>query len=493
MSSLVFNCSPYQNRVALVEEARTVEVLVEERRDASLVGNIYKGRVTRILPGMQAAFVDVGLERAAFLYVGDIAVPRTKNEVETTLSETRADAVQKPIQHLIDEGQELMVQVAKEPIGTKGARVTNHVSIAGRHLVYMPTVEHVGVSRRIVDDAERLRLKDILETLVPKGGGFVARTAAEGRSIEDLEADLEFLRQIWNDILLKKEGAHAPFSLYEEFDLVLRAVRDMARPELDEIVVDNESAFRRLKDFMSRFMPRYVDKLRLHTGTEIFSDYGIEEELQRAIARQVWLPSGGYLIIDQTEALTSIDVNTGRYVGRKNLHETILKTNAEASQEIARQLRLRNIGGIIIVDFIDMEEPAYRDQIYTDFSLALEKDPARTNITKISELGLIEMTRKRTRESLKRTLCEPCFYCNGSGLTKARSTVISEMFREVAAFSAHFSYPQVKLRVHPRVAERLRQEDRDLLEDLTQRIEKDISIEVREDFHIEHFEFVNLP
>jgi ribonuclease G len=494
MSALVFNCSPYQNRVALVEKSRAVELLIEKRRDSSLVGNIYKGRVTRILPGMQAAFVDIGLERAAFLYVGDIATPRGRHEPETTLSETRADAYQKPIQHLLTEGQEIMVQVAKEPIGTKGARVTNNVSIAGRHLVYMPTVEHVGVSRRIVDDGERARLKDILETLVPQGGGFVARTAAEGRSVEDLETDLEFLRQVWNDILLRQDGSHAPSTLYEEFDILLRAVRDLVRPELEEIVVDNEDEYERINDFMSRFMPRYVDRLKKYSdATPVFDSYGIEEELQRAMARQVWLPSGGYLIIDQTEALTAIDVNTGRFVGKKNLHDTILKTNIEASDEIVRQLRLRNIGGIIIIDFIDMEDLANRDRIFTDFALALESDPARSNITKISELGLLEMTRKRTREALKRMLSEPCFYCSGSGLTKSRGTVIQELFRSLMNFSVKFSYPRLCVRVNPKVAERMRKEDRDLFEDLQGRLGRRVEIEEHSEFHLEHFEFVNLP
>ena len=477
-----------------MEDARTVELLIEKRRDSALVGNIYKGRVTRILPGMQAAFIDIGLERAAFLYVGDIAVQKPKGEHETTLSETRADAFQKPIQNLLTEGQEIMVQVAKEPIGTKGARVTNNVSIAGRHLVYMPTVEHVGVSRRIVDDAERTRLKDILETLVPQGGGFVARTAAEGRSVEDLEADLEFLRQVWNDILLRKDSSHAPSTLYEEFDILLRAVRDLARPDLTEIIVDDPAGYERIHDFMVRFMPRYVDRLkRYDEQTSVFDTYGIEEELQRAVARQVWLPSGGYLIIDQTEALTAIDVNTGRFVGKKNLHDTILRTNIEASEEIVRQLRLRNIGGIIIIDFIDMDDQANRERIFTDFALALEADPARTNITKISELGLLEMTRKRTRESLKRMLSEPCFYCSGSGLTKSRSTVIQELFRSLLNFSDQFSYPIVQVRVHPRVAERMVKEDRDLFDDLKSRLGRTVEVEPHPEFHLEHYEFVNLP
>ena len=271
-------------------------------------------------------------------------------------------------------------------------------------------------------------------------------------------------------------------------------MRDLVRPDLEEIVVDNDHEYERIHDFMSRFMPRYVDRLTKYgEKTPIFDSYGIEEELQRAVARQVWLPSGGYLIIDQTEALTAIDVNTGRFVGKKNLHDTILRTNIEASEEIVRQLRLRNIGGIIIIDFIDMDNQANRDRIFTDFALALEADPARTNITKISELGLLEMTRKRTRESLKRMLSEPCFYCSGSGLTKSRSTVIQELFRSLVNFADNFSYPRVCVRVNPKVAARIHAEDRDLFEDLKERIGREVEVEPHPEFHLEHFEFVNLP
>ncbi|MCA9548110.1 MAG: Rne/Rng family ribonuclease, partial [Myxococcales bacterium] len=326
-NELVYNCTPHEVRVALLEDGEVAEIYVERRREASLVGNIYKGRVIRVLPGMQAAFVDIGLERAAFLYVADVADARKATE---TVSEARA-AGHRPIQALLDEGQAIMVQVAKEPIGTKGARVTSHVSIAGRHLVYMPTVDHVGISRRIADEEERRRLREILEALVPQGGGFVARTAAEGRTREELAADLEFLQQLWNDILTRMEAMPAPATLYEDLDLVLRSARDLVTPDLARIVVDDPQEFQRLDRFMRRFMPRFMDRVARYEGEDpVFDAYGVEIELNRALGRKVWLPSGGYLIIDQTEAMTTIDVNTGGFVGARNFDETIFKTNLEA-------------------------------------------------------------------------------------------------------------------------------------------------------------------
>ena len=487
-NALILNCSPHEVRVALLEEGKVAEIYVERRRDASLVGNIYKGRVIRVLPGMQAAFVDIGLDRAAFLYAGDVAEP--KKSSTTTLSEARMDLATRPIQSLVHEGQELMVQVAKEPIGTKGARVTTHVSIAGRHLVFMPTMEHIGVSRRITDEEERRRLRDILETLVPHGGGFVARTAAETRTPEELQADLEFLRQVWNDILTRMESMSAPATLYEDLDLALRSVRDLVTPELDRIIVDDADEYERLTRFMRRFMPRYLDRVTHYTGSDaLFDAYGVEIELNRALGRKVWLKSGGYLIIDQTEALTAIDVNTGRFVGRRNLEDTILRTNMEAIQEVVTQLRLRNLGGIIIIDFIDMEQEQNRNRVFTALTEALEQDRAKTNILKISELGLVEMTRKRVRESLLRTLSEPCYYCEGSGFLKSEVTMAHEVYRELAREAPSMSLPGVRVSVHPRVASTLMESERSMLEELSNRTEKRISVEARPDFHLERFEF----
>jgi ribonuclease G len=487
-NALILNCSPHEVRVALLEEGKVAEIYVERRRDASLVGNIYKGRVIRVLPGMQAAFVDIGLNRAAFLYAGDVAEP--KKSSTTTLSEARMDLATRPIQSLVHEGQELMVQVAKEPIGTKGARVTTHVSIAGRHLVFMPTMEHIGVSRRITDEEERRRLRDILETLVPHGGGFVARTAAETRTPEELQADLEFLRQVWNDILTRMESMSAPATLYEDLDLALRSVRDLVTPELDRIIVDDADEYERLTRFMRRFMPRYLDRVTHYTGGDaLFDAYGVEIELNRALGRKVWLKSGGYLIIDQTEALTAIDVNTGRFVGRRNLEDTILRTNMEAIQEVVTQLRLRNLGGIIIIDFIDMEQEQNRNRVFTALTEALEQDRAKTNILKISELGLVEMTRKRVRESLLRTLSEPCYYCEGSGFLKSEVTMAHEVYRELAREAPSMSLPGVRVSVHPRVASTLMESERSMLEELSNRTEKRISVEARPDFHLERFEF----
>ncbi len=495
-NSLVMNCSPHEIRVATVEGRRPVEIVVERKKDQSLVGNIYKGRVTRVLPGMQAAFVDIGLERAAFLYVADIVDPKKKAEKDgdtrdSTISEATRDAYHRPIQSLLNEGQEIMVQVAKEPLGTKGARVTSHVSIAGRHLVYMPTVDHVGISRRITDEEERKRLKEILEELVPQGGGFVARTAAEGRNPEELRADLDFLRQVWNDILTRMESGPAPVTLYEDLDLVLRTARDMITPEIEAVHIDDEGEHTRLVRFIRRFMPRSLDKLKLFERPDaIFDAFGIEAELNRALGRKVWLPSGGYLIIDQTEALCAIDINTGRYVGRRNLEDTIARTNVEAIDEIVHQLRLRNIGGIIIIDFIDMDQESNRNRVFSELTEALKRDRAKTNILKISELGLVEMTRKRVRESLARSMSEPCFYCDGTGLLKSRTTVCHQIYRSmVREAEAMGDERAVRIALHPRVAETLGREERAMLAELEARLDLKLSLAPRADFHLEHFEF----
>lgn len=490
-NALVLNCSPHEVRVALLQDGRVAEIYVERRADASLVGNIYKGRVIRVLPGMQAAFVDIGLERAAFLYVADVIEPKRYASSTSTVSEARTDLSGRPIQSLLQEGQEIMVQVAKEPIGTKGARVTTHISVAGRHLVFMPTVDHIGISRRITDEEERRRLREILETLVPHGGGFVARTAAEGRTSDELQADLDFLRQVWNDILTRMEAGGAPATLHEDLDLVLRSVRDLVTPELEKIIVDDENEYERLARFMRRFMPRYVDRVQHHdNGDAIFDTYGVELEINRALGRKVWLKSGGYLIIDQTEALTAVDVNTGRYVGKRNLEETITKTNLEAIDEIVAQLRLRNIGGIIIIDFIDMEKEHNREQVYSTLAEALLTDRSKTNIQKISELGLVEMTRKRVRESLLRSTSEPCFYCEGSGMLKGRVTVAYEAYREMVREADGMHGSAVTLAVHPRVAEVLAKAEKSMLEELCVRTGKHIHVEAHPEFHLERYEFV---
>ena len=495
-NALVLHCTPHEVRAALLEDGKLVEVFIERRKDQSMAGSVYKGRVIRVLPGMQAAFVDIGLERAAFLYVADIAehpghdrvTDHGDRQTHATLTEAQ-NLAERPIQSLLHEGQEIMVQVAKEPIGTKGARVTSHVSIAGRHLVYMPTVENVGISRRIADEEERRRLRGILEELVPDGGGFVARTAAEGRTLEELRADLDFLRQVWNDILSRMEQCAAPATLYEDLDLVLRAARDMVTPQLDAIHIDDSNEYDRLTTFMRRFMPRYTDRVKLYTRPEpIFDTYGVEMELNRALGRRVWLRSGGYLIIDQTEALTSIDVNTGRYVGKRNLEDTILKTNLEAVSEIVYQLRLRNLGGIIIIDFIDMEKEPNRDRVYTALAESLKGDKAKTNILKISELGLVEMTRKRVRESLLRTLSESCFYCEGTGFLKSRTTMAYEIYRAVLREAPFMDESELRLAVHPRVAELLNGDESALLLDLTSRTQKQVNVEPRPEFHLEHYE-----
>ncbi|MGC6416090.1 MAG: Rne/Rng family ribonuclease [Bradymonadia bacterium] len=488
-NSLVINCTPHETRIGVMEEGRVVELMIERRKNKGLLGNIYKGRVTRVLPGMQAAFVDIGLERAAFLYVADVTDSRRSRSASNSMSETRSESFHPPIQTLLHEGQEIMVQVSKEPLGTKGARVTRNVSIAGRHLVYMPTVEHVGISRRISDEAERRRLKEALEAIVPQGGGFVARTAAEGRSLEELGADVEFLSQVWNDIVNRMETMAAPVTLYDDLDLLLRSARDLVMPDLKEIVIDDEVEFARLLDFMRRFMPRYAPRVVQYEGDgPIFDFYGVEIELNRALSRKVWLPSGGYLVIDQAEALTAIDVNTGRFVGKRNLAETILKTNVEAVTEVVRQIRLRNIGGIVVIDFIDMESPVNRNQVYSELELALQKDRARTNILKISELGLVEMTRKRVRESLLRSVSEQCFYCDGVGHLKSRITVAHEVYRTLLREAGAMRTDKIRVAVHPRVSDCLQDEEQLLLSEIEQRLGRTIEVVSRTDFHLEHFE-----
>ena len=479
-NSLVINCSPHETRAALLEDGQVVELAIERRKDEGILGNIYKGRVTRVLPGMQAAFVDIGLERAAFLYVVDVADSKKNRDLNSTLTEVRAEGFHRPIQNLLHEGQELMVQVSKEPLGTKGARVTSNVSIAGRHLVYMPTVDHIGISRRISDEEERRRLREILETLVPQGGGFVARTAAEGKSAEDLALDVEFLSQVWNDIINRMDSGGAPITLHEDLDLLLRSARDLVTPDLESIIIDYDVEYSRLQDFMTRFVPRYADRIQHYTDKPpIFETYGVEVELNRALSRKVWLPSGGYLIIDQTEALTAIDVNTGRFVGKRNLSETILKTNVEAVTEVVRQLRLRNIGGIIVIDFIDMESEVNRQRVYSDLELCLQSDRSRTNILKISDLGLVEMTRKRVRESLVHSISEPCFYCDGTGRLKSRTTVAHEVYRVLLREAPFMGDHAIRVAVHPRVAEALDGVEMAMITEVEERLGRQIVVASR--------------
>ncbi len=642
-SVLVINAAGRETRVALVENGHIAEFYLERKKDKGIVGNVYKGRVTRVLPGMQAAFVDIGQDKAGFLYVGDVlfdpdmsrhqfdmtegehddadevpdehdadhaaptpSVPTVMGVMESEAPEpsaapsapgapttegnaafaegaspdeaavssggeagaTEGDAPaptgaqivaaalaandeegptlvmaapatasvesasieapktqaprdvkardggghreprkdkekghdrnhRKPeaprktakIEDLLKVGQEVLVQVSKDPIGTKGARVTAHISIPGRHLVFMPTVDHVGISRRIGNEKERRRLRDTVERLRPPGTGFIVRTVAENVPQDKLEADIRFLIEVWNETVRKSEKNHKAGLLHPDLDLILRATRDLFAQDVEKLIIDDREEFERVQGFVAAQDAALKDRVIFHDGEDpIFDAYGIEEEIKRATARKVWLKSGGYLIIDQAEALTAIDVNSGRYVGKKNLEDTILKINMEAAKEIVYQLRIRNIGGIIICDFIDMEKQQNRDKVFKTLQETLGRDKAKTNVLRISELGLIEMTRKRVRESIGRMLHEECGYCGGQGYVKTATTVAYEIFRDLRRSGPAYKDPTLVVQAHTEVANVLINDERDELRHLMDRYNKTIQIKARPDYHREQYD-----
>ena len=499
-AELVINVTAQETRIALIENSTIAELYIERTREKGIVGNVYKGRVVRVLPGMQAAFVDIGLEKAAFLYVADVfdAIEEYERLLDDG-SQGRSEMdpehqdfrIIHPIEELLQEGQELLVQVSKEPIGTKGARITSHISLPGRHLVYMPTVDHVGISRRIEEEEERERLREAVERLREPGSGYIVRTASEGKSEEELVSDMEYLAAIWREVSLHREQAPVPSLIHADLDVVQKVVRDIVTDDVRKIVVDSRQDFDRIVQFMKMFMPKMESRVELYDEEEpIFDFYGLEVEISRALGRKVWLKSGGYIIIEQTEALTAVDVNTGRFVGKRNLEDTILKTNLEAVKEIAYQLRLRNIGGIIIIDFIDMEKEVNREKVFAALEEALRSDKSKTNILKISELGLVEMTRKRVRESIGRLMCEPCPYCEGRGYVKSKTTICHEIFRELRREMLDIRGTKVLLTVNPQVADLLYDEERRGLEELERKFKKRVTVRAKPGFHQEQFEIV---
>jgi ribonuclease G len=508
---IIINAVPEETRVALLENGVLTELYIDRKRDQGIVGNVYKGRVAKVLPGMQASFVDIGLERAAFLHVSDIAAfpeeaaarlemnevelegdESEEEEEETEERRPRPKSRRRPtasIEELLQEGQEVVVQVSKEPMGTKGARVTGHLSFPGRYLVYMPTVNHLGVSRRIGHEEERHRLRDLVQRLRRSGAGYIIRTVSEGISDEEIRADIEFLDRVWVTLQEKKERQAAPSLLHSDLDLSFRIVRDLFTNKMDRLVIDSKTEFERIQTFVQTYLPHLGPKIELYSrGEPIFDAYGIELEISKALGRRVWLKSGGYIVIDHTEALTVIDVNTGRYVGKRNLEETILKTNLEAAKEIAYQLRLRNIGGLIIIDFIDMEVGKNRDKVFGSFKEAMGKDKARTHILRISELGLVELSRERTREDLLRVLSEPCSYCEGRGYTKSPATVCYEIFRELRRLGFSTKEKKVVVTVHPTVASLLYDEERKSVDELEKELLKKIIVKNDPALHMEQFE-----
>jgi ribonuclease G len=507
-SQLLINYRGYETRVALVENGELVEFQMERgAKGAGLLGNIYKGRVLRILPGLQAAFVDIGLDKAAFLYVDDIscaerefsrllgrADPEGDEEgdledgsPEESPEPSEFETHSAPIETLLTCGQEILVQVSKEPIGRKGARVTTLVSIAGRRLVLMPKVSHLGVSRRIEDEDERRRLRELLESDL-SGFGFIARTMAEGASDYEIKCEASFLTQLWEKIEKDASLAQAPALVYQELDASLKAVRDIFTDQVGSLVIDDQDQYEKVKNFLQAFAPELLPALTLHQGKEpLFHAYNIETDLLRALNKKVWLKSGGYVVIESTEALTVVDVNTGRYVGRRNLEETILKTNLEAAKEIAYQLRLRNIGGIIVIDFIDMEKEPNREKVFLVLQELLKRDKGKTKALPMSELGLIEMTRKRARENIDRLLREPCFYCQGQGFLLSGTTVCHRAFRELELAASLYPGEPLILRLRPSIRDLILDEGRGELEDLEKRLKTTVRIQADESMHAESF------
>jgi ribonuclease G len=485
---ILINAGPREVRGALLENGVLQEVFIERASRRGLASNLYKGRVQRVLPGMQAAFVDIGLDRTAFLHASDI-IPR--------LRDTGLDAGEERELHIRDlvcEGQDLLVQVIKDPMGTKGARLTTFITMPSRYLVHLPFGTGIGVSARIEDDAERARLRQLLEEAAAgRAGGWIVRTAAEHAQRDALRADMMFLEKLWETVHAKGRRSGPGMLVYEDLDLSLRLLRDLLAPRVERVRVDSHELYTRMKGFAASFIPELAPKIEEYTEPRpIFDLYGIDEEIARALERKVPLKSGGYLVLDQTEAMTTIDVNTGAYVGHRNLEETIFRTNLEAAQAIARQLRLRNLGGIIIVDFIDMEEEDHRRQVLHALERALQNDHARNQITEVSRLGLIEMTRKRTRESLEHVLCRPCPACHGRGSVKTPETVCYEIFRDILRQSRQFDFQELLVLAHAEVLDLLVDEEAAGLADLESLTGKPIRLQAESGYSHEQYDVVPL-
>lgn len=485
-AELIINVTPAETRVALVENGILQEVHVERQARRGIVGNIYKGKVSRVLPGMQAAFIDIGGERAAFLHASDI-VPHT----ECVASKEQAHFQVGNIAELVRQGQDIVVQVVKDPLGTKGARLTTDITLPSRYLVFMPGSAYVGVSQRIDSELERERLKSIVGAYVDEQGGYIIRTAAEGVGETELAQDAAFLNRLWRKIQERRVKYSACSIMYEDLGLSCRIVRDFVGAELDRIRVDSRSTCEVLRGFVDEFVPELSGKIEYYQGeSPIFDLYDVENEIQRALNRKVELKSGGYLIIDQTEAMTTVDINTGAFVGHRNLEETIFNTNTEATQAIARQLRLRNLGGIIIIDFIDMYDQDHKRRVLLSLELALAKDRAKTNVNGFSQLGLVEMTRKRTRESLEHILCGVCPECNGRARVKTVESVCYEILREITRVNKAYDADKFVVYAALAVASALQEDDSHMLAELEVFIGKQVKVNSEPLYNQEQFDVV---
>jgi ribonuclease G len=545
---MIISSGDHDTRVAILEEDQVVEIFIERERHRGVVGNIYKGRVSKVLPGMQSSFVDIGLERDAFLYVTEVvntveefdrlesgdedeplaAVPAVEpvlvaeggpaaaeaDAAELSGAGANAKTAERPspagsgpsrgggrserepqakIEDLLKEGQEVLVQVVKEPLGTKGARLTSHVTMPGRFLVFMPTVDHVGVSRKIESREERARLRGIVREFREAHGftgGVIIRTAAGGRSKEDIVSDLAYFHQVWTEIRQKMESRRPPAVLFQEQSLVTKLLRDLLTEDFTAIRIDNEMEYRRVVTLVERIMPTLLPRVRLYTKDfPIFEEYGVQAEIDKALRSKVWLKSGGYLVINQTEALVAIDVNTGRYVGKRTgrLEDTIVKTNLEAVKEIVRQLRLRDLGGIIVLDLIDMEEKKNRQKVFQEVEKELRRDRSPSKALQVSDFGLVIVTRKRVKQSIERQLTDPCPYCSGSGSIKSASTICYEILTEMKKLGGELEGQGVVLRVNPDIARALKEEESAVLRDMHQTIGKPVT--VKPDTHLHHEQF----
>ena len=477
---ILINVTPPETRVAVIENGVVQEIIVERTAKRGLVGNIYKGKVCRVLPGMQAAFVDAGLERAAFLHASDIHSADGDKSLQIT--------------DLVREGGEVVVQVVKDPLGTKGARLTTNISIPSRYMVFMPNVKNVGVSQKIEDETERARLREVLTEFAEGSqinAGFIARTAAEGVSAEALHNDMRFLVRLWNSIQERVSSTPARQLIHEDLPLALRALRDLINPEVEKVRIDSRSTWEKAQQFATKYIPDQRSLIEYYPGERpIFDLYGVEDEIQKALERKVDLKSGGHLVIDQTEAMTTIDVNTGAFVGHRTLEETIFKTNLEAAQAICRQLRLRNLGGIIIIDFIDMTDEEHKRQVMRALERCLARDHAKTHISEVSSLGLVEMTRKRTRESLEHVLCQSCPTCSGRGTLKTAETVCFDIFRDILREWRQFDVEQLLVLASQEVVDRLLDEESQNLAELEQFIGRPIKLQAEALYNQEQYDVV---
>ena len=479
--NILINVTPQETRVAVMSEGVVQEIHLEREAQRGLVGNIYLGQVRRVLPGMQSAFIEIGLERAAFLHIADV------------IEQRQAPGSTHRIEQLLFEGQSVLVQVIKDPIGTKGARLSTQISIAGRYLVHLPQEDHIGISQRIADEEEREHLRQQLEALLPPDTphGYILRTSAEGATDQELAADIDYLRRLWEDIRAKAQTLPAQSLLYQDLSLPMRVLRDFVNEETDRIIIDSRDTFQKMSDFAHSYVTRAVAQVQHYTGDRpLFELYGVEAEIERALSRRVNLKFGGYLIIDQTEALTTVDVNTGGFVGNRSFDETIFKTNLEATQVIARQLRLRNLGGIIIVDFIDMDLEEHQQAVLSELQKALTKDRTKNTVSGFTSLGLVEITRKRTRESLAHVLCEPCPVCQGRGEIKTAQTVCFEILREILREARQYNAKEYRILAAQSVIDMFLDEESQSLAQLADFIGKPISLQVETVYSQEQFDVV---